>query len=385
MYKERNNGKLKLAIVQPVLAPVQRSFLERMNECPDLSLKVFVTTHSLKHRKGWEVRHKENFSVEVVGGLVIGQGKIDQKTGGFGSRVVPVNIYVAIRRFRPHAVIVTNATELLCVLPCRWLGGTKLGLAVEDTPHTISFLSPLSQSIKKLIYRLADFFLPHSKQTEEYLRTIGIPEYRTEKARWSVDNQPYFRIRRPREKSNHEPNMWISVGALVRGKGFKELLEAWSHQGPEFLSSNRLLIVGEGPEEKPLREMAKQARLSSVEFSGHRSPEELVDLYAESDVFVFPTLRDIWGLVVNEAMASGLPIICSKYAGCSSDLIRGTNGAIFDPKNPIIFNEILGVFWSNRDKWDSMGISSRHIISEYSIDRRVLAFVSAIKRSVQPY
>jgi len=378
-----SHGILKLAIVQPVLAPIQRSFLERMNECPDLSLKVFVTTHGLKHRRTWHVKPKEKFVVEVIEGLVLGQGKMDQKTGGFGSRPVPYNIYTAIRRFRPHAVIVTNATELLCVLPCRWFGGTRLGLAVEDTNHTISFLSPLIRILKKQIYRMADFFLPHGEQAEEYLRTLHIPKAKIGKAHWSVDNGPYLKIPRPRKRSAHEPNQWISVGALIPRKGFNELLEAWSHQGPEFLSSNRLVIVGEGPEEKTLNEMARRTCSSSVEFSGHRTPEELVNMYAESDIFVFPTLRDHWGLVVNEAMAAGLPVICSKYAGCSSDLVRGTNGAIFDPKIPWEFENTLRTFCSNRKRWEPMGMASRQIISEYTIDTRVHAFLTATRKAVQ--
>lgn len=69
--------------------------------------------------------------------------------------------------------------------------------------------------------------------------------------------------------------------------------------------------------------------------------EELIKYYALSDIFILPSFEEVWGLVINEALASGLYVLSSKYAGASYDLIKeGWNGEIFNPKN---IEEIIGL------------------------------------------
>jgi glycosyltransferase involved in cell wall biosynthesis len=72
--------------------------------------------------------------------------------------------------------------------------------------------------------------------------------------------------------------------------------------------------------------------LRNVHFAGARSGAELARFYAAADIFVFPSLEDVWGLVVNEAMCFGLPILASRYAGASQSLLADSRvGSVFDP------------------------------------------------------
>ena len=124
--------------------------------------------------------------------------------------------------------------------------------------------------------------------------------------------------------------MLLYVGQLIARKGVELLLNAAAAvqaQGREFF----LLLVGSGPDKPILEQRVKDLELRNVSFQPSLPPDRMPSIYSAADVLVFPTLEDPWGLVVNEAMLSGLPVLCSKYAGCAEELL--TADSIFDPRN----------------------------------------------------
>ena len=129
----------------------------------------------------------------------------------------------------------------------------------------------------------------------------------------------------------HDPVRLLFVGRLVELKGLNLLLE-------EMAKSPRadvvLRIVGVGPQMTDLQEQARRLNLR-VEFAGYCQGVKLATQYAESDYFVFPSLSDEWGLVINEALASGLPVLGSVYSQAVNELIQdGVNGWRFRPDCP---------------------------------------------------
>jgi glycosyltransferase involved in cell wall biosynthesis len=200
---------------------------------------------------------------------------------------------------------------------------------------------------------------------------------------WSVDNSLYARGAYRRGTPADARTRWISVGALIPLKGFAELLEAWRSQSPEFLASNQLVVVGEGPEEARLRKFIDdELPPESAVLAGYRTPQELIPLYKESDVFIFPTLKDTWGLVVNEAMASGLPVVCSRYAGCHSDLVQSSNGVVIDPMQPDSLAREIDEFWKRRERWEQMGKASTEIISDFTLEATASSIIEAAQEAV---
>ncbi len=106
--------------------------------------------------------------------------------------------------------------------------------------------------------------------------------------------------------------------------------------------NNTLIVVGEGPEEAKLRQIAVDNALKTVLFTGRHSGAGLAKFYAAADVFVFPSLIDVWGLVVNEAMACGLPVLASRFAGASQELVDNNDvGQTFDPTDLEGFASLL--------------------------------------------
>lgn len=350
--------RLRLAFIQPSMAPYRRPLFEIISAHPNVDLKVFVITDPNIYRKGWQLKPDEKFDVEVAG---------------------PIRLARRVVKFQPDAVICTNAAEFLYLLPVKLLRRCYIGAWAEDTLHTASQYKRWRQWFRAFIYRRMDFFVASGNQTIEYLRKIGIPDERITHCMSSVDNHIYTSKPRSLARRKNEHTQWITVGSLITRKGFSELLQAWDSQNQEFLASNRLIIVGEGPEEKKLSQLIQQMPSCKIDLVGFRTPDELSDLYAESDMYIFPTLLDHWGLVVNEAMASGLPIVCSKYAGCCSDLVTPNNGIIINPVDTVAFaNAIYGI-WGKRDQWEEMGKESKRIISSYTLDATANAVIRAVK------
>lgn len=130
--------------------------------------------------------------------------------------------------------------------------------------------------------------------------------------------------------------VFVYVGRLWWGKGLTYLLEAFEAVQARSSDEISLLLVGDGPDEAKLRQRSAERGLRNVVFAGFKQKPELPRYYAASDVFVFPTLGDPYGLVVDEAMACGLPVISTSAAGEIRDRIEeGVNGYIVPPDDSL--------------------------------------------------
>jgi glycosyltransferase involved in cell wall biosynthesis len=111
-------------------------------------------------------------------------------------------------------------------------------------------------------------------------------------------------------------------------------------------------------------------KLPGVHFYGFRQVEENPVFYALADAFILPSLWEEWGLVVNEAMASGLPVIVSKTAGCATDLVQeGVNGFTFDPGNVEQLAQLMRQISALKSfRLSEFGDASRKIISNWGCD-----------------
>jgi glycosyltransferase involved in cell wall biosynthesis len=128
------------------------------------------------------------------------------------------------------------------------------------------------------------------------------------------------------------------VGQLIERKGIGKLIEACGRLAARGIDFT-LVVVGQGPERERLVGMAEQAGIKHFCILGNQSQEVLNEIYRAADVLVFPTMEDIWGLVVNEAMWAGTPVLCSQYAGCAKELLP--EGNIFDPLSAESFDAAL--------------------------------------------
>ncbi len=143
---------------------------------------------------------------------------------------------------------------------------------------------------------------------------------------------------------------FLYVGRLWRGKGIDYLLDAFARLSANDGMHATLLVVGAGPDEARLRrESERRGVAQKVIFAGFHQRDELPRLYTAADVFVFPTLGDPFGHVVEEAMSCRLPVIATSAAGEIRDRIEeGVNGFIVPPRDSAALMERMALLAGDR-------------------------------------
>ena len=159
---------------------------------------------------------------------------------------------------------------------------------------------------------------------------------------------------------------FLYVGRIENRKGIHLLLEACKYLRKEKLDFT-LTIVGKGPEQEYLQEYCKQVGLESyLNWVDWVTYDSLGLYFRSADVFVFPSLEDTWGMVVLEAMAFGLPILCSERAGASEMVVAGENGYLFDPNSPEALCNYMKKFIHQPELVKSMGEASYRLIGSHT-------------------
>jgi glycosyltransferase involved in cell wall biosynthesis len=154
---------------------------------------------------------------------------------------------------------------------------------------------------------------------------------------------------------------------LVPGKGVFELLEAYAKLESGLRAEVGLVFVGDGASGDDLAQQAKRISPGAVCFPGFAQREHLAGLYALAEVLVLPTHSDPWGLVVNEAMACGLPIILSSVAGCAADLVEdGWNGYVVPPRDSEKLSVAINALVRQPELKQRMSARSSERIRNYS-------------------
>jgi glycosyltransferase involved in cell wall biosynthesis len=130
-----------------------------------------------------------------------------------------------------------------------------------------------------------------------------------------------------------------------------------------------LVLCGSGPEEALIRRTIRETQARDVHLAGFRQVDELPAFYALATAFILPSAWfECWGLVVNEAMASGLPVLVSRMVGCCEDLVRdGENGFAFDPHDVSALGDYMARIAHSPETAQKMGARSREIVQDHSV------------------
>jgi glycosyltransferase involved in cell wall biosynthesis len=175
----------------------------------------------------------------------------------------------------------------------------------------------------------------------------------------------------PARTENIRGPFFLSSSRFIPRKNIRGLLGAYEiYKARVGLSAWQLVILGEGEEKQCIRQMIADRSLDGVHLPGFRSIEELPWFYGNASCFIHPAMQDQWGLVVNEAMASGLVILVSRGTGCACDLVaEGRNGWTFDPTSiRDLADKMEQVHALSDSERSVMGVCSQALVSTVSLD-----------------
>lgn len=311
----------RLAILVNVVAPYRVPVYSALAG----TFETFIFTSGREsNRSSWngteETLREAGIRVEETTGLSVPYRR--RGKSWYDERVfhLPIGHFKDLFRTRPDAVItVEMGARTMVALAYGAVTRTPVWIWWGGTSHTESSIGPARKAIRSVLSRWACRWISYGSTSTEYLLSLGVERRRILQVQNCVDERLFQGVS-VREKRDRSHRKLLFVGRMVPAKGVEELLLAASElraRGHEF----ELDLVGGGPELARYAAMADSLRLTNVLFRGEVTPEQMPTIYSSADCLVFPTLDDVWGLVVNEAMWSGVPVIASVYAGCARELV----------------------------------------------------------------
>ncbi len=241
-------------------------------------------------------------------------------------------------RIRPRAVI-SNEMGLRSIIALAYgaLFRVPVWIWWGGTLHTEAGIGRSRQLTRAVFRRVVRHWISYGDSSTDYLRSLGVARGRIVQIQNAVDER-LFQAPHPATLDPAPRPALLVVGALIRRKGLEELLRAAAEvQRAGHVFS--MTLVGDGPERPVLEVLIAELGLQHVTLHGSVTPDAMAGIYRSADVLVFPTLEDVWGLVVNEALWSGLPVLCSRWAGCAEEIVPQEN--VFDPLDHTAFVSAL--------------------------------------------
>jgi glycosyltransferase involved in cell wall biosynthesis len=244
------------------------------------------------------------------------------------------------------------------------------------------------EALKRFVVSKAQGFFCYGSKSAEYILKLGMKPEHILVENNSVDNDKISEIHtealKTREIVKHSYQLrkynFIYVGRLIDVKNLDNLLAAYK---PFAVSDWGLIVLGDGSQESKLKKYKNDNSLEGICFIEGQPWFDVPKILALADVFILPSYSEPWGLVVNEAMACGLPVIVSNKCGSAYDVVKeGINGYTFDPYNIDELTFVFKKFVDNPEKIIPFGQQSKEIIKRFSPENVAQEMYDGFKKVV---
>lgn len=296
-----------------------------------VSLRLFVSTQ-MEPNRAWSVDWS---GLDVVLQRTLTFGGHWKHPQGFKERLFihfPIDTIRQLRAFRPDVVISAEMgfRTAMSALYCRLYAGSKLLIWAEIAESTERGRGVLRHILRRVLAKQADAFVVLGDSGARYVKSLHVPDSKVFTIPYATDASRF--AQNPLGRTAQQEQRLLYCGQLVERKGllpFLKVLSEWAEAHPKRVIE--LSLAGGGPLRSGLLNLSLPTNLK-LKLLGNVPYEDLPRIYEDSGIFVFPTLADTWGLVVNEAMASGLPVLGSVYSQAVEMLVvDGQNGWTFRP------------------------------------------------------
>jgi glycosyltransferase involved in cell wall biosynthesis len=367
--------KPKVVFLTDVVTPYMVTVLTALSELVDLT--VLFCSESGSRSMDWRFGKALPFRHRVIGGLTIPRD--DAMDYHLSPRIV-----TSLVRAKPQAVICSgfSVPTLYAAIYSRTRGAALI-VHSDGTSYSERGLSPAQKAARAVLLRVASAFVANSEPAAERFVELGMAPARVWRAPHSTNMQPLWHVAEERRYEQNGSVRLLAVGRLIPRKGIDKLLVALERARRRQVDI-RLVLVGSGPEERRLRDLARQLGLDNVEFRGFVDQPGLPACYAESDVFVFPTLDDPYGIALLEAAAAGLPLVASPFAGATVDLVRdGECGLVADPNDADALADALVAVASDPQVRERMGRAAHRVTLMRTPEAAAAGYAEAVAAAME--
>ena len=290
----------------------------------------------------------------------------------------------ALKEIRDYDLLIAYHPVCKAALKAEWI------CKKNNIPYFVNidgaFIKPsiIKDSIKRWVYRGAAGCFSGSKAATQYFLYYGVRKEKIIEYGFSGLHKKDVaqaicseeEKKKTRDYLGLEDKMTIiAVGQFILRKGFDLLLDAWNRIDKE---NAQLIIIGGGPNRTAYESFISNNSLNNVILLDYVEKEKINLYYRASDIFVLPTREDVWGLVINEAMAQGLPVLTTNMCNAGTQLIEnGQNGYVV----PVTVEAIAEKLYSMMERSDLPQMGEKNIkkISDYTIENTADSHIRTIK------
>lgn len=285
-------------------------------------------------------------------------------------------------RTRPHVALVfasiKDPSAWLAVLLCRLLG-TKIALLDDSWMGRDRGIGRIQRMARRVMYsRFGDAFVGASRQTLKMFRHYNhnITEAQCFLSHLVADND-YFEKRLSEPKPKRRFDVMFS-GRVVKVKNPVFFAQVCAEIKAR-LGSCHVLVIGGGDADltRQMKEILEQHGVSA-EFAGFIPHATLPDYYAQSRLLLLPTSGDCWGVVINEAMIAGTPVITTEWTAAAGELVLHERNGYVLPLDVQAWASAAGELLSSDSKWEAFSNRARAAVKQFNYDRAAAGILDAL-------
>jgi glycosyltransferase involved in cell wall biosynthesis len=312
-------------------------------------------------------------------------------------------VHRMLDQLRPAVVAIPGWSDRCALAALDWCARNQCAaIMMSDSTSWDELRKPWKEFFKRRILRLCAAGFAAGRNHVDYLAQLEMPRDQIFQGYDVVDNE-YFsakareiRIQKSeiRNKLGLPEKYFLASARFVEKKNLLRLIQAYAQYrllaGKNKNENHRLeawslVLLGDGPLKPEILRLISELHLENHVFlPGFKQYEELPAYFALAEVFIHASTTEQWGLVVNEAMASGLPVLVSNRCGCAADLVSdGVNGFTFDPFDVGKIAELMAKISAVNFPLSKFGLESQRIISSWGPERFAAGLQAAAKFAVE--
>jgi glycosyltransferase involved in cell wall biosynthesis/peptidoglycan/xylan/chitin deacetylase (PgdA/CDA1 family) len=357
------NSKYKIAIIAPVPFYYHIPFYKKLSESPEIDLTVYYCSDETVRGEDIKKMYSSKGNIVDKSDLMEGYKYKFLRNYSFSPSfmnwpfgLVNFGIFSELKKEKFDAVVLqswTNftwwlafLTSLIFRIPILFMTDSN----ILSEPHK----SFWKLRIKKILlgsflFKNSAGFLTSGKANEDFYKYYGVPNDKMNRIpfSWGYEDILSKAEKLESQRDNIRKKFGINkndfvilyIGRLSKEKMPLIILDAFKRINCE---NKKLFIVGDGPMRAEFERYSEKLGINNITMMGFQPHEKIFDFFVSADLLVLPSLHETWGIVVNEAMCFGLPVVVSDRVGAAVDLVRdGYNGYVFPVGNVEKFSEAI--------------------------------------------